>query len=68
MYDIAEVLDIRGDPRRKNTLALYIRWVGYEDAPEWNSWNPSFNKNTVVHTFLRNKGGLYTRLIPSEFK
>jgi hypothetical protein len=68
MYDIAEVLDIRGDPRRKSTVALYLKWVGYEDSPEWNSWNASFNKNVIIHHFLKQKGEPWRQLIPRQFR
>jgi hypothetical protein len=70
MYDIAEVLDITGDPKGlKTQIALLIRWEGYDDEPPtWNTWNSSFTRNKKIHEFLRQKGGAYKYLIPKRFR
>jgi transposase InsO family protein len=72
MYDIAEVLQIRGNfkpPKRKSQVELLIVWQGYEqDEPTWNVWNSSFNHNLKVHEFLRTQEKKWHWLIPPQYR
>jgi hypothetical protein len=72
MYDISEVLQIRGNfkpPKRKSQVELLISWQGYEqDEPTWNVWNSSFNHNSKVHDFLREQDKKWHWLIPPKYR
>jgi hypothetical protein len=52
-FFIEQVLDHKGDPRRKSSLKFLIKWVGYDNT--YNSWEPwkNFRDTGILHQYLR---------------
>jgi len=65
MFEIEEVLDIKGHPNNRSSVEVLIKWVGQE-RPSWHSWDKTYNKSEAIHDFLRQKGGIWRKLLPRK--
>ena len=64
-FFVEQILDHRGDIKRRTTLEFYVKWLNYPDNE--NSWTPySHLRDTdKLHEYLRSKN--MQRLIPKKF-
>jgi hypothetical protein len=54
-YLVAEILDHRGDLKRKSTLEFLVRFTGYDDTfNEWLPWANLYNVD-ALHDYLYSK-------------
>jgi transposase InsO family protein len=64
-FFVEKVLDMRGDPKRVQSLTFHIKWLGYDDTH--NTWEPwkEVRDVEVLHTYLRANN--LTKIIPKKF-
>jgi hypothetical protein len=64
-FFVEKVLDMRGDPKRLQSLTFYIKWLGYDETH--NTWEPwkEVRDVGVLHTYLRANN--LTKIIPKKF-
>jgi hypothetical protein len=63
LFDIEEVFDIKGNPRKRESVEVYIKWDG-EESPSWNNWHRTYTNNAKIQKFLKEKGGIWRILLP----
>jgi hypothetical protein len=65
-FFVEQILDHRGNIKRRTTLEFYVKWLNYPDNE--NSWTPySHLRDTdKLHEYLRSKN--MQRLIPKKFQ
>jgi transposase InsO family protein len=67
MWEVDEVLDVRGHHLRRTTLQLLIKWT-VQEKPEWTPWNSSFLHNFSCHRFFLTRGGRWKTLVPKNYR
>ena len=65
-FVIEQILDHRGDPKRRTDMEFLVKWEGYADSE--NSWEPWKNLRLTeqLHSYLRGKG--WKQLLPSHLR
>jgi hypothetical protein len=65
-FMVEEILDHRGDPKRRTEMEFLVKWAGYDDSE--NSWEPWKNLRVTeqLHAYLKQKG--WKQLLPSHLR
>jgi hypothetical protein len=65
-FMVEEILDYRGDPKRRTEMEFLVKWAGYDDSE--NSWEPWKNLRVTeqLHAYLKQKG--WKQLLPSHLR
>jgi hypothetical protein len=53
-HEVAGILDLKLDCRRKEPLVYLVKWTGYEGTPDESSWEPAEHLEhapDLVHEF-----------------
>ena len=64
-FDVETILASRGKPTRKKSLYFQVKWAG-KSKPNWEPWE-NLRNNLILHTYLRNRGGSWAKIIPKKF-
>ena len=67
MWEVEEVLDVKGSHLKRSKLSLLIKWAVQEE-PEWTPWNSSFLHNVHCHKFFLKKGGQWRTLVSKTYR
>lgn len=67
MWDIDEVLDVKGFVKNRSRIKLLIKW-SVEAEPQWTPWNSSFLHNSMCHDFFLKKGGQWKSLVSKRYR
>ena len=66
LFEVAEILHHKGDPKRKSMMTFLVHWTRYShDEDSWEPW-AELRNNPKLHEYLRTKN-LYL-LIPKEHR
>jgi hypothetical protein len=65
-FDVEEILNHEGSPKKKTEMQFLVRWLGYgPDDDLWLPWS-ELRSNEALHTYLRQHN--MESLIPKSFR